>query len=587
MPGPSFRRQLTRRLVLVAAGSCAVAGIVIEHGTYPGTLALGLARGLTGLAVLFFVSELVLARRAAAGMRPFLRSRWPQVLLLLLLVLEAAAVMAGRRGDLGSGPGRLVAGDLTQAYLVLVQIYLLGVLAVELPHLHRRFASLRVRPAVSFVLVFALLILVGAGLLLLPRATPAGQPLGPLDAVFTSTSAVCVTGLVVRDTGTGFTWFGQVVILMLIQLGGLGIMSLTAALGLLLGRGIGVRESSLLREVLQLPMITEVGRTLRGLVLATLGIELAGAAVLYGALGGVIADPGERLWTAVFHSVSAFCNAGFSTRADSLVSLADRPLVVQTIAVLLVLGGLGFGVIAQTAGWLRGRALRYPPGPGRRLVLQAKVVLGVSALLLVAGTAVILLIESRGALAGEPWWLQVSQAFFQSATCRTAGFNSLDLTTLAPATLLLMMVLMFIGGAPGSTAGGMKVTTLAIAWANLRAIARGQSSVRLGGRELDTVLIQRSMLVITAGIVVAALAIFVLLLTEDRPFVETAFEAVSALGTVGLSLGLTPLLTPAGRFVIIVLMFIGRLGPLTLAHSLTGPGREPRVRLPRGRLTVG
>ena len=172
-------------------------------------------------------------------------------------------------------------------------------------------------------------------------------------------------------------------------------------------------------------------------------------------------------------------------------------------------------------------------------------------------------------------------------TCRTAGFATLDLTGLAPATLFLMIALMTIGGAPGSTAGGMKITTLAIAWANLRAIGSGVGAVRRGRREIDAVLVQRAMLVVSVGVVVVAAAVFTLLITERQPLLETAFEAVSALGTVGLSLGLTPVLTPGGRIVVILLMFIGRLGPLTVANSLTGPARDPRVRLPRGRLIVG
>ncbi|HPF71636.1 MAG TPA: hypothetical protein PLQ13_13250, partial [Candidatus Krumholzibacteria bacterium] len=218
------RTRLTRRLVLGVAGLCGLAGLVIEHGTYPDELSRHLARLLSGAAVALFSTELVLARREAVSLRAFLRERWPHLLLLVLLVLEGLAVLAGRRSLGGEGRlGRLVSGDLTRVYLVLVQVYIVGMFAIELPHLHRRFASWRVRPAVSFTLLFGLLILVGAGLLMLPRATPPDQPIGFLDALFTSTSAVCVTGLIVRDTGTGFTVFGQSVILLLIQLGGLGI----------------------------------------------------------------------------------------------------------------------------------------------------------------------------------------------------------------------------------------------------------------------------------------------------------------------------------------------------------------------------
>ena len=583
----STGRFMLRRLILVVAGLCGMAGLIIEYGTYPAGWALVTARVLSGTAVWLFLLEQVLAWRDHGTFRRYLKERWPSFFLSVLLLLEALALLAGQKTHwLDTVLGDHSAGSVTRAYLIILQIYIVSIFAVQLPHLHRRFASLHVRPAVAFVLAFLALIILGAGLLLLPRATPASQPLTPLDALFTATSAVCVTGLVVRDTGAGFTVFGQWVILVLIQLGGLGIMSLTAALSLLLGRGIGVRESSLLREVFQMPMVTAVGRTVRFIILMTLGAEVLGAALLYSGLDGIVADRGERVFTAVFHSVSAFCNAGFSTFDDSLVSLQDRPLVMGTVAGLLVIGGLGFGVVAQLLAWFHGRALRRV-GTEARLDLHSRVVLVVSGGLLLAGTAVIAWLEWNHALDGQGIGGKITQAFFQSATCRTAGFNSMDLNLMHPASLFLMIVLMFIGGAPGSTAGGVKVTSVAIVWANLRSIARGLNRVRLGRRELDTIHVQRSMLVLSAGLVLAALGLFTLLATEEKPFLETTFEVFSALGTVGLSLGMTGALSPAGRVVIIMLMFIGRLGPLTLASSLTGASRDPRVRLPRGRIMIG
>jgi trk system potassium uptake protein TrkH len=242
--------------------------------------------------------------------------------------------------------------------------------------------------------------------------------------------------------------------------------------------------------------------------------------------------------------------------------------------------------VAQILAWLRGRALRRGDR-NLRLDLHSRVVLVVSGGLLMGGTALIAWLEWNNSLAGQGVGLKISQAFFQSATCRTAGFNSMDLTLMHPATLFLMIVLMFIGGAPGSTAGGVKVTALAIAWANLRSIGSGLNRVRLGRRELATVHVQRAMLVLSAGLVMAAIGLFVLLATEQRPFLETTFEVFSALGTVGLSLGMTSVLSPAGRIVITILMFVGRLGPLTLASSLTGSSRDPRVRFPRGRIMIG
>jgi len=581
------RRLMVRSLILAVAGLCGMTGLIIEYGTYPAAWMLATARVLSGAAVALFLLEQVLSFRDSGTIRRHLRERWPTFLLSVLLLVEMLALLAGHRTTwLNSVLGNLSVGSVTRAYLIIIQVYIVSVFAVQLPHLHRRFSSLRVRPAVAFVVTFLVLIILGAGLLLLPRATPPGRALDLLDALFTSTSAVCVTGLVVRDTGTGFTVFGQTVILALIQLGGLGIMSLTAALSLLLGRGIGVRESSLLREVFQVPMLSAVGRTVRFIILMTLGMESVGALLLYRGLDGVIMDRGERIYTAVFHAVSAFCNAGFSTFDDSLVSLQQRPLVTGTIVTLLIVGGLGFGVVAQILAWLRGRALRHGDR-NPRLDLHSQVVIVVSCCLLLVGAVFIAGLEWNHTLAGQGIGMKLSQAFFQSATCRTAGFSSMDLTLMNPATLFLMIVLMFIGGAPGSTAGGVKVTAVAIVWANLRSIGRGRNRVRLGKRELDPVHVQRSMLVLSAGLILAAIGLFVLLVTEKRPFLETSFEVFSALGTVGLSLGLTSVLSPAGRIVITVLMFVGRLGPLTLASSLTGASRDPRVRLPRGRILIG
>jgi len=581
------RRSMLRPMLLVAAGMCGIAGLIIEYGTFPAPWVLVAARVLNGLAVGLFLVEQMVSLRQLGTFRHYIKERWPTFSLSVLLVLEIFTLLAGRETTwLNSTLGYLSMGTVTHAYLIIIQIYIVSVFVVQLPHLHKRFASLHVRPAVAFMVTFIVLIFMGAGLLLLPRATPSDLPLSLLDALFTSTSAVCVTGLIVRDTGSEFTIFGQTVILVLIQLGGLGIMSLTAALSLLLGRGIGVRESSLLREVFQVPMLSAVGRTVRFIILMTVVLEAAGAVGIYLGLEGVIVDRGDRLFTAVFHAVSAFCNAGFSTFDDSLVSLSRQPLVMGTISGLLVIGGLGFGVVAQLLAWMKGRALRQTGRPGR-LDLHSRVVLVVSAGLLVVGTATIVLLEWNNSLSGTGSGMKFAQAFFQSATCRTAGFNSMDLTLMNPATLFLMIVLMFIGGAPGSTAGGVKVTTVAIIWANLRSIGRGLNRTRLGKRELEAVHVQRAMLVLSAGLVLAAISLFILLATEEKPFLETAFEVFSALGTVGLSLGMTSVLSPAGRVVITILMFVGRLGPLTLASSLTGASRDPRVRLPRGRILIG
>jgi trk/ktr system potassium uptake protein len=577
----------TRRFLLVLAGLCGLAGLLIEYGLYPGPVVYLVGQILSGTALGLFLIEQVLSWRRLGSFRLYTREHWPTFALSALLLLEALGLLLGRDSRwVLRALDLLDAGSLTRAYLIIVQAYLVSVFLAELPHLHQRFARYRLRPAAAFVLLFLALILVGTTLLALPRSTPANQPIGFLDCLFTSTSAVCVTGLIVRDTGAGFTVFGQSIILVMIQLGGLGIMSLTATLSFLLGRGIGVRESSLLREVFQVPMMGAVGRTVRFIIGMTLILEALGAVFLYRSLDGVIIDRGDRFFAALFHSVSAFCNAGFGIFNNSLVTVADNSLFMGTATGLLILGGLGFGVLAQCGAWLRGRALRKP-SVRDRLTVHDLVVVKVSAGLLLAGCLLFAAFEWNHALAGQDTMLKISQALFQSATCRTAGFNSLDLNLLSPATLFLMILLMFIGGAPGSTAGGVKVTTLAIAWANIRSLAQGLPTVRLGRREIDPVVVQRAMLVLSGGLVVAAAAILLLLVLEEQPFLVTCFEVFSALGTVGLSLGMTAVLSSAGKVTIILLMFFGRLGPLTLASSLTGKSRQPQVRLPRGQIMVG
>lgn len=440
----------------------------------------------------------------------------------------------------------------------------------------------RARPGTLMLLGLLGVVLVGAALLSLPAMTPAGAPLDPLDALFTSTSAVCVTGLIVRDTGSGFTFAGQVLLLLLIQLGGLGIMSVSGAASLLLGQGIGLRNASYMREVFAGKFLQEARAILRLVLGFTLLAELFGAVLLFAALGGSVPDVGTRAWLAVFHAVSAFCNAGFSLWDDSLMGQAGSAGVVAVITTLLMVGGLGFAVTANLFAWLRGRE-----GRSVRVATQTRVVVLGTVGLLVIGAVLLLLLEWRGAFAGAPPLQKFGLALFQSATTRTAGFNSMDLTLLSPASLLVMIVLMFIGAGPGSTAGGVKLTTLAVLVANVRAIAAGRGEPRLFDREVGLLAVRRATMVVNTYLATAVVAVFALLVTEQADPLTTVFETVSALGTVGLSLGLTPELSVPGRFIVVLLMLIGRAGPLALAYGVVREARDRNVRYPSTGLQIG
>lgn len=453
----------------------------------------------------------------------------------------------------------------------------------------RRRHDRSLRPGLLLVLGLVAVILAGAALLGLPFAAAGRAPLPWLDALFTSTSAACVTGLITRDTAVDFSPAGQAVILALIQIGGLGVMSASGLVSLLLGRGLGVREAGLVRDLFDTRLRTAAAGILRRIVALTLAAEAAGALLLFLLTAERMPEAGPRAWWCVFHSVSAFCNAGFSLESDSLTTVAGDGPVMAVISALLILGGVGFAVIFNTAAWLRGRALRGRRRRVRpvRLGVQARVVWVMTAGLLLGGTALLLLLERDGAFAGMDWGRRLGLAWFQSATCRTAGFNSMDLAALGPASLLMMVVLMSIGAAPGSTAGGLKLTTVAILFANLRAIVLGDDRAVLFDREVPRLAVRRAFMVLTSWLLAVTLALGALLAVETGPFLPVLFEVVSALGTVGLSLGVTPALPAAGKVAVILLMFLGRLGPLAVAYGLVRTRRRVDVRYPETDLLVG
>ena len=442
----------------------------------------------------------------------------------------------------------------------------------------------KVRPGVALLAGILVLIALGAICLLTPLATSATSDISFLDSAFTSTSALCVTGLIVKDTATDFTFFGQLMILILIQIGGLGIMSIAAMMSLLAGQGIGVSQGKQLREMFHGEYLRESRQVIKFIILFTLAFEAMGAFLLYIGFGSEIADVPKRLWFAVFHSVSAFCNAGFSTFSDSLIGFSGNGLVVNTITGLLIVGGLGFAVVANLLAYFRGRAMSDRKV---RLSVQTKVVVVVSLALLIFGGAVIYFSETGNAFAGKSVAESISLSMFQSATARTAGFNTIDLNMFSIPSLFVIIIMMFIGAAPGSTGGGIKITTLAVLWANARAIARGDKDARLFDREVSSLVVRQALLVFTVASACAVVGLFLLSITEDQSFMMIVFETFSALGTVGLSLGLTPELSAPGKLVVMVLMFVGRVGPLAVAYGLVKASKSRGIKYPSGKFIVG
>lgn len=439
------------------------------------------------------------------------------------------------------------------------------------------------KPSAAQVMAFgfAAIILLGGLLLMLPVCNRSGQSIPFLNALFTSTSATCVTGLVVYDTYTQFTFWGQLIILLLIEIGGLGFMTVALLFSMALGRRIGLKERSLLAETVSAMQIGGVVRLLRHVLLGTLFFEGAGAALLsfrfipeFGLARGI--------WYGMFHAVSAFCNAGFDlmgVRApfSSLTGYAGDPLVILTIASLIIIGGLGFIVWDD---------LRACGRHWRRYALHTKVVLACTGALILGGTLLMLLLEHGASLAGLRDGKRLLAAFFQAVTPRTAGFNSVDLARLGHGGRLLITLLMFVGASPGSTAGGVKTTTLAVVLASLSSYLRGRRDVNLFHYQIEPQVVRRAYCSMTLYTLLILGGSFVL--TAQGAAAERAvFETVSAIGTVGLSLGLTPFLPALSRLALILLMYAGRVGSLSVFMAVTEARQPDILQNPVGKITIG
>jgi trk system potassium uptake protein TrkH len=439
----------------------------------------------------------------------------------------------------------------------------------------------RVRhPALVFVYGFAALILAGAVVLTLPISSAEGQWTPLLDALFTATSAVCVTGLVVVDTGTYWSGFGQAIILVLIQLGGFGFMTSSTLLWLVLGHRVTLRQRLLLREALGGGSLGSIPSLVRKVIVFALIAEAVGATILTTRFLMEM-EVQQALWWGVFHAVSAFNNAGFDIIGGyrSLVPYSHDPVVLLTVAALFMAGGISYTVVDDLA-----KSRRF-----ERLTLDTKLVLVSTGILLVLGTLGLLFTEwtnadTLGAMDAGPRTLN---AFFQAATPRTAGFNSVDIGQMTEAGLLVIIALMFIGGASGSTAGGIKLQTFSLLLFAITSTIRGLDEVQAFRRQVAIPQVLRALAVALLSVALAFAASFALNVTEGVVFIRVLFEAVSAFGTVGLSTGITPDSTHEGRAILILIMFTGRLGPLTLALALAAREHRTHYRWPEDSVKIG
>jgi len=544
-----------------------------------------------------FVLEKIIRLSNAVSKADFWRANWFEIPLLLLL------------GVVALGTGRWFAPTKAEAAVIrhfAVGIYLVLQVVVKLCRTSVNLAASGKSPTRTLIASFLVLIISGAGLLMLPKAST-GESLSFVDALFTATSATCVTGLIVKDTGQDFSLMGQVVILTLIQLGGLGIVIFGAVFALLLGQALSLRESAAMQDLLSARTLSRIGNMIAFIFIGTVLIEAIGMVGLFGMwddVPGQVANVHQQWFYSIFHSISAFCNAGFSLFSDSFVSYNRSWGVYVVVCPLIILGGLGFGVLYDLVNTAADRVKRFfkklfykryrlSMETPKRLRLQTKIVLSISACLIILGMLAILLFERYASGSDSAEKTGVLGALFQSITARTAGFNTVDVSAMSASSRFVLILLMFIGGSPGSTAGGIKTVTLAVVIMTAVAALRKRQEVEMFKRSVRIVVVGRAITVTLLFVAVLFGATLVLSITENSngfALSEIMFETASALGTVGLSTGVTgPLttLTDAGKLIIIATMLIGRLGPLTLLAALTFNIKPARYNYPDEAVIVG
>lgn len=434
----------------------------------------------------------------------------------------------------------------------------------------------------TIALGFAAIIITGALLLMLPISNRGGTSIAFIDALFTAASATCVTGLVVFDTWSQFTLFGQMVILILIQIGGLGFMTIAILFSMVLGKRIGLRERSYAMEAVSSMQISGVVRLVKHILMGTLFFELIGATILSFKFYPIF-GLGKGIWFGIFHSISAFCNAGFDLMGtiepySSLTHFSSDTIINIVITSLIVIGGIGFIVWDD----LFAQKLNF-----KKYKLHTKVVLSSTIILIIVSFLLFMIVERNNVLAGLPFGEKVLVSMFHSITPRTAGFNTIDTAALTEAGSFLTMILMFIGASPGSTAGGIKITTFVILIMAVITYFRKYDDVNIFRRRISTNIVKRSFFSTSYYLLLIVLGTFVILVFQPLPIKDTIFEVFSAIGTVGLSTGITRDLSALSRIVIVILMYSGRVGSLTIFMAVTEKKVIKKVRNPEEKVIIG
>jgi trk system potassium uptake protein TrkH len=502
------------------------------------------------------------------------RNKFSFYFLLLYLLLFAFNVVMRQSVDVLNKNNNLI--TVMRNLLLVLKIF--GRFKKVSSYMH----SIITKPAQTVVFSFVMVILIGSLVLMMPVMNT-GEALSPINALFTATSAVCVTGLIVVDTANQFSYTGKTVLMILIQIGGLGIMLLSFFMVFLFRQSLSIKDRNLLSYMLNSQNTQTLKSSVKRIILLTFLIELAGAVLLIPVFLRSGSPLPQALFSSLFHSVSAFCNAGFSLFSDSLMGFNGHVALNVIITSLIIAGGISFAVLTDLftliRSWFKKKRVY--------LSINTKVVVIVSSILTGVGTLFIYKLEHKNLLFPQALGKQYLEAYFQSVTLRTAGFNTMDFELLTNGTLIIMMGIMFIGGASGSTAGGIKVNTLGVVWAYIRSFRRGNEEVLLYRHQISKDRILQAFTVIAFGILSIFIVSSVLIITEEAAPLKILFETVSAFATVGVSAGVTGGLSIIGKIGIILLMFLGRLGPLTLLTASSGTEKQTKISYPEAAIMIG
>lgn len=560
---PENKNKIRTSYFYLFAGVLALVSLIVQYGFYPGELSLRLFHYVDiGIAIFFVFSYLYRVLSSESKWKEIKSTPFESILLLVFIIsLLIESIIQN------SFLNRDTAITYIKVYFIIIQIYVVSNMLIGLTKTREKWLFISLKPSRVFIFSFFIVIMIGVGLLKLPRATYEGISL--TDAFFIATSAVCVTGLTPLNVANTFTPVGQTVILFLFQIGGLGIVTLTSFVALLFQQkgSFRLRDQTILMEILDDNNLSKLGEMVHAIIKITLSFELIGALILWLRWRHFGFSFKESIFMAVFHSVSAYCNAGFSNLPNGLetVNYNRDPVTMITVMILIVLGGLGFYTLREL---LYNR--RYSPDKKRHYSLQTKMILFISLGLIVVGALIISLLQWNS-WDDMPAWLKILNALFTSVTSRTAGFSTVSVKALSLPAIILIMILMYIGAAPNSTGGGIKVTTLGMLIAASWAFIRGKDRVEIGWNTIPITTIRRSYIVLMGSMSLIIVAFFLLSIVESAASEDLLFEVISAFGTVGLSRGITSSLSDFSKVVITIVMFMGRVGLYTLAIAV---GRE-------------